>query len=313
MKSTPPNPAALFFAGPLNQQLLRGLMGLAQRFAPTLAGRLAFQLFSTPLPLKWRGRSAAVTKAAAGPWAAEHWELMGLRLCTWRHQGRLADAGRPRVLLVHGWAGSAHQMRPLAEQLWNAGYEPLALDMPAHGHSQGWQTHMPQFVQALHAAAQRYGPLHAIVAHSLGAVAAGHAVASGLAAAKLVMIACSAPPRQVLSWFGATFGLGPAGLAALQARLERLGGVRLEAFEPAWLGARLTLPLLLVHDEQDRAAPLAHAQALQRALPAGRLLLTQGLGHRRILADAGVAAAVIAHLDLGSSVADLHYTAGAPA
>jgi pimeloyl-ACP methyl ester carboxylesterase len=226
---------------------------------------------------------------------------MGLRLCTWRHQGRLAETGRPRVLLVHGWAGSARQMRPLAEQLWNAGYEPLLLDMPAHGHSQGWQTHMPQFVQALHAAAQRYGPLHAIVAHSLGAVAAGHAVASGLPAAKLVMIACSAPPRQVLSWFGACFGLGRAGLAALQARLERLGGVRLEAFEPAWLATRLTLPLLLVHDEQDKAAPLAHAQALQRALPAAHLLLTQGLGHRRILADAGVAEAVVKHLGLAGT------------
>lgn len=316
MKSTPPNPAALFFAGPLNQQLLRGLMGLAQRFAPTLARRLAFQLFSTPLPLKWQGRSAKA--AAAGPWVAEHWELMGLRLCTWRHHHQDAAAGRPRVLLVHGWAGSAQQMRPLAERLWNAGYEPLALDMPAHGHSQGWQTHMPQFVQALHAAAQRYGPLHGVVAHSLGAVAAGHAVATGLPAAKLVLIACSAPPRQVLAWFGATFGLGPAGLAHLQARLEGLGGVRLEAFEPTWLGARLKLPLLLVHDEQDKAAPLAHAQALQRALPAGRLLLTQGLGHRRVLADAGVAAAVIGHLGLGdnlnSSAPDLlHYTAGEPA
>lgn len=313
MKSTQANPAALFFAGPLNLQLLRGLMGLTQRLNPLLASRFAFQLFSTPLPLKWQGRSAAAA-TAAGPWLAEHWELMGLRLCTWRHQGSLTDAGRPRVLLVHGWAGSAQQMRPLAEQLWSAGYEPLLLDLPAHGHSQGWQTHMPQFVQALHAAAQRYGPLHGVVAHSLGAVAAGHAVATGLPAARLVMIASSAPPRQVLSWFGATFGLGAAGLAHLQARLEGLGGVGLEAFEPAWLGARLKLPLLLVHDEQDKAAPLAHAQALQRALPAGRLLLTQGLGHRRILADAGVAAAVISHLGLEGCAPDLlHYTAGEPA
>jgi pimeloyl-ACP methyl ester carboxylesterase len=285
------NPATMFFAGPKSQVLLRGLMRLAQGFGPGLASRLAFQLFSTPMPLKWRGRSAT---ANSGPWVAEHWELMGLRLCTWRR--RESEPGRPRVLLVHGWAGSAKQMRPLAEQLWAQGYEPLLLDMPAHGHSQGWQTHMPQFVQALHAAAQRYGPLHALIAHSLGAVAASHAVATGLPAAKLVLIACSAPPRQVLSWFGASFGLGRASLGAMQARLEQLGGVALEAFEPAWLGARLSLPLLLVHDEQDKAAPLPHAQALARAMPNGRLLLTQGLGHRRILADEAVAAAVLQHL-----------------
>ncbi|MCV2370632.1 alpha/beta hydrolase [Roseateles oligotrophus] len=286
------NPATMFFAGSISLPLLRGLMGFAQWLAPTLAGRLAFALFSTPMPTKRRSPSAATD----GPWRAEHWELMGLRLCTWRLSEAEGEPTRPRVLLVHGWAGSAKQMRPLAERLWSQGYEPLALDLPAHGHSQGWQTHMPQFVQALHAAAQRYGPLHAVVAHSLGAVAASHAVATGLPASKLVLIACSAPPRQVLSWFVACFGLGRAGLTALQARLEHLAGIQLDAFEPAWLATRLKLPLLLIHDEQDKAAPLIHAQALQQALPRGRLMLTQGLGHRRILADPAVAEAVLGHL-----------------
>ncbi|RQO55408.1 lysophospholipase [Paucibacter sp. KBW04] len=286
------NPATLFFAGGHSLRLLRTLMRAAQALGPGLASRLAFALFSTPLPLK-----RSVRQQRASPWVAEPWELMGLRLCAWRHRAHEAgSSSRPQVLLVHGWAGSAQQMQPLAEQLWAQGFAPLLLDMPAHGHSQGWQTHMPQFVQALHAAAQRFGPMHGIVAHSLGAVAVSHAVARGLPATRLVLLACSAPPRQVLGWFAQCFGLAGKSMAQMQQRLERLGGTALETFEPAWLGPRLPQATLLVHDEQDRAAPFANAQALAAALPDARLLTVQGLGHRRILSDAGVAQAVAEHL-----------------
>lgn len=286
------NPAALFFAAGSSQRLLRGLMRTAQALGPGLASRLAFALFSTPMPFK-----KSVRTQAAAPWVAEPWELMGLRLCSWRHREHGAGpSSRPQVLLVHGWAGSAQQMRPLADQLWAQGFSPILLDMPAHGHSQGWQTHMPQFVQALHAAAQRFGPVHGIVAHSLGAVAASHAVARGLPTTRLVLIACSAPQRQVLGWFAQCFGIAGQSMAQMQERLERLGGTALETFEPAWLGPRLPQATLLVHDEQDRAAPFANAQAIAAALPDARLLTVQGLGHRRILNDAGVAQAVAEHL-----------------
>lgn len=299
---TTDNPAALFYAGGLGLKLFRGLLSLTQRLTPTLGARLAFGLFCTPMPPKWRLR-----RDLPAPWQAQPWELMGQRLQAWRHaeaigRGDVAAAAapaisrRPRVLLVHGWAGSARHMLALAERLWSDGFDPVLLDMPAHGHSEGARTHMPQFLQTLHAAAQRFGPFDGLVAHSIGALAAGHAVAQGLPVRRLALLACSAPPRQVLRWFGLTFGLGDPVLQAIRARLVELGGVPLEAFEPAWLGGRLAVPTLLVHDRQDRAAPLAFAEALEQALPAARLLRTDGLGHRRVLGDAAVHDAVLAHL-----------------
>lgn len=288
---TTPNPASLFYAGAVSLRLLRGLLALSQSLSPRFSAALAFQLFSTPIPFKW-----ATRRSLPAPWQAQPWELMGRRLNAWRHSEAAASAERPRVLLVHGWAGEARQMLALAESLWAGGFDPILLDMPAHGHSQGWRTHMPQFQQTLHAAAQRFGPLHGIVAHSLGALAVGHAVAQGLPTERLALLACSAPPRQVLHWFGLSFGLGEGVIKRISARLTELGGVGLEAFEPAWLGQRLTLPTLLVHDRNDKAAPLAHAQALHAALPAARLHLTEGLGHRRILSDPAVLTLVSRYL-----------------
>lgn len=299
---TTDNPAALFYAGGLGLRLFRRLLGAAQALTPALVARLAFGLFCTPMPPKWRTR-----RVLPAPWQAQPWELMGQRLQAWRHAEAIgrgamaepavpAEAGRPRVLLVHGWAGSARDMLVLAERLWGAGFDPVLLDMPAHGHSDGARTHMPQFLQTLHAAALRFGPFDGLVAHSIGALAASHAVAQGLPVRRLALLACSAPPRQVLRWFGLTFGLGDPVLQAIRARLVEFGGVPLEAFEPVWLAERLAVPTLIVHDTRDRAAPLAGAEALARALPDARLLRTEGLGHRRVLGDAVVLDAIAAHL-----------------
>lgn len=285
------NPASLFYAGGLSLRLLRAGLALLQGPAPGLSARLAFGLFSTPLPLKWGQR-----KPLPAPWVAQPWELMGQRLCAWRHAAAASEPARPRVLLVHGWGGGAAQMRALAEQLWLGGLDPILLDMPAHGYSAGWRTHMPQFLQTLHAAAQHFGPLHGAAAHSIGALALSHSSARGLPVQRLALIACSAPPRQVLGWFGHAFGLREAVLQRLRARLVQLGGTGLETFEPAWLGAHLQQPTLLVHDRDDRAAPLKQAQALHQALPIAQLQVTSGLGHRRILRDAAVAQAVRRHL-----------------
>ena len=54
-----------------------------------------------------------------------------------------------------------------------------------------------------------------------------------------------------------------------------------------------SLPGLIVHDRGDRDVPVAHAERLQHSWPDARLMLTEGLGHRRILRDPEVIAAAV--------------------
>lgn len=42
-----------------------------------------------------------------------------------------------RVLLTHGWGSNIYYMRHIIENLYNQGYEVVALDLPAHGTSSG--------------------------------------------------------------------------------------------------------------------------------------------------------------------------------
>jgi pimeloyl-ACP methyl ester carboxylesterase len=288
------NPAAAFYAAGPAARAIGATLRLTERLVPALGTRATLRLFFTPLPWKFAARRPPPT-----PWRVTHWPFEGVRLAM--HRRADVAPGRPVVLLVHGWAGSAAQMRRLADALAAQGLDPVMLDLPAHGHSGGWRSTLPQFARAVFAAASRLGPLHGVVAHSLGALATLHAAARGLPVRRLALIAPSAPPAQFIDWFAGSFGLSPGLGERMRAQIERREGVPLSEYEPAWLGLRVAQPSLLLHDEADRIAPFAASRRLAAALRDARLEPCQGLGHRRILDDDGVADAVAAHLRLPDS------------
>ena len=82
----------------------------------------------------------------------------------------------------------------------------------------------------------------------------------------------------------------------MEQAILRREGVGVEQFGPDWLGTRVARPTLVLHDSDDRTAPLATGRALAGALRAARLQVTQGLGHRRILDAPSVIASVVQHL-----------------
>lgn len=283
------NPAAAFYATP-GARLLGALMRGAHRWSPALAARLALQLFFTPLP----GKRHARAKPVPAPWVARHRPFEGGRLATWQRSD--VAPGAPQVLLVHGWAGDAQQWRALGDRLAAAGFDPVLLDLPAHGRSDGRRATLPQWVRALFAVTAAHGPWHAVAAHSLGALAAAHALARGLPAGRLALVAPSPPPRQFLRWFAGVLGPGEPLAQRMQAWIERHEGTPMQQFEPEWLGPRLAQPTLLLHDRDDRTAPLSGAERLAGAIAGARFETSRGLGHRRILADPGVLTRLGEHL-----------------
>jgi pimeloyl-ACP methyl ester carboxylesterase len=217
------------------------------------------------------------------------------RLAAWRW-------GRgPAVLLAHGWGGCAGQMTPLVDPLLEAGYSVVASDAPAHGQSPGWSASIPAFAGAIARLAEAAGPLHGAVTHSMGGAALSLAVARGLPIRRAVLVG---PPADAAVWFDGFvrwLGFPAAAAPALRRRAERLAGERLDRLSAAALGPRLTLPLLVIHDRQDREVPLEDGARVAGAAAAGHLLVTEGLGHRRILRHPGVAAAAVRFLAEGTA------------
>jgi pimeloyl-ACP methyl ester carboxylesterase len=276
-----PNPAPLG-NGPFLRLLRLGL-GASQRLWPGLAVRAACRLFGTPL------RALDRRRAAPAGWLVTHWPFERASLTVYT---RPSAGDGPVVLLVHGWGGHAGQMLALASALEAQGLQPVLLEMPAHGRSAGTVSNLPQFARALEYAAarlQQHGSaLHAVVAHSLGANAAAHAVSRGLSAQRLVLLAPPASPYEYTRLFARMFGLSEATRAALQLRIEAQEGILMPQFEPAAVGPRIDVPTLVVHDRGDRINRYADGQAYARAIAGATLVGTEGLGHAKILRDAHV-------------------------
>ena len=271
--------------------------------APDLATAWAEQLFLTPP----RPKDAALTSLDLIDAKSELLEHKGRSIATWTWGARSREA--PAVLLAHGWGGNAAQMRGFVFPLLSAGYRVVAFDQPAHGASEGRLTGLPDFADVLaqvawHAGA-RQGGIAGVVAHSLGGAAASLAMSRGLPVRRAVVIATSLDVAAHARRFARWHGMPERVREAMQAAIEERFGVRWSQLDVARLAPGLAAPALVVHDRDDRVVPWTEATRFARLWPQARLLLTRGLGHRRILADEKVTAAAADFIAGRSAVAGL--------
>lgn len=286
MSTSPPTAGASYYGNSVLVRLARLGLSVSQQLWPGLAVRVAQRLFGTPLPPRWLGRR----RAWSAHWLIERWPFERAGLTLYRDSTAAGDA--PAVLLVHGWGGHAGQMLPLAGALAARGLQALILEMPAHGRSAGSTSNLPQFARAVEyvvAQLQASGlTLQAVVAHSLGANAAAHALSRGLAVQGLVMLAPPASPHAYTQLFARMFGLSEPTRGAMQRRIEAREGIVMPQFEPPAVGPRILVPTLVVHDRGDRINRFADGEAYARAIAGAQLQATQGLGHMKILKEPAV-------------------------
>jgi pimeloyl-ACP methyl ester carboxylesterase len=162
------------------------------------------------------------------------------------------------------------------------------------------------FARALAAVGRVFGPAYGVVAHSLGAPAAAYAMRRGFRAERAVFLAPPADPSDWAGRFAARLGVSPRVMAGMRARSERwLGASWPEVSLTGLLSLDQATPLLVVHDRDDRDVPFDHGHAVASRWPGARLVETSGLGHRRILRDAGVVAQAVSFVAGGpTSVCD---------
>lgn len=262
------------------------------------AGAWAERLFLTPP----RPRDAVASALDLIDARNTYLEHKGRHIAMWRWGSR--DA--PAVLLAHGWGGNAAQMRAFVFPLLEAGYRVIAYDQPAHGVSGGRLTGLPDFAEVLAEVAWHHGGVKAVIAHSLGAAGAALSLSSGKTAfEKIVLVS---PPSDLVGYsrrFARWYWIPEPVRKAMQTAIEERYGVLWEDLELARIAPRLGAQALVMHDRDDRMMPWTHGATVARLWPGARLLSTDGLGHRRILADESVTRAAADFVAGRSSVASI--------
>lgn len=200
-------------------------------------------------------------------------------------------ASGPPVLLLHGWDGSASDFRHLVPALVAAGFRTVSIDAPGHGTSDGDTSNVLMSAAALVAAAGRVARPAAVVAHSFGAAAAGWAMAHGLAADRLVLLAPAPEPGAYVRGLASVGGerLERAALAEMGRRV----GVPTTAVSLRASAPHITVPVTVIHDRGDREVPIAPVEAVVAGWPSAELHRTSDLGHRRLLRDPEVLSLVV--------------------
>lgn len=262
--------------------VLRRLFRTLGAASPPLAARLADLLFCTP------PRSRAPRSLAALQRTGRRFELTvdRRRVVGWRW------GDGPAVLLVHGWGSRGSRLGVYVPPLTQAGYSVVAFDAPGHGAS-GWGTSsLPEFARSALALRHVTGPVHAVVAHSLGGAATMLAMRWGLEARRVALIA---PPANPLGWvdrFAELFQLERDVVALMRERMERRLRFSWTELDMLRAARDMDAPAMVVHDRDDPTVPWQDGAAVAGAWPGAKLVTTEGLGHRDIVRDPAIVRAV---------------------
>jgi len=198
----------------------------------------------------------------------------------------------PMVFLLHGWEGSSADMVPFVQPLVNTGYSVSALDLPAHGASEGTLASLFQFTRAVRQLLEKISHPHAVIAHSAGCPVIIEAIRSGMMTDAAVLIGSPARYKDQAILVARQLGLDHDGTEQMLHELAAMD-VDVSAINTPLAARDLKIPGLVIHSDNDRVIPCALGKEVADAWPGAEYILVNGLGHRRILSSPEVIQAVV--------------------
>lgn len=242
---------------------------MGSRLAPALTAAVAERLFLTTQRRAPRDGERDVLQGASP------FRIAGMRAWAW--------GKGPTVLLVHGWNGRATQLGEFVGPLVDRGYSVVAFDAFGHGDSPGRRLSLPEMASCIRQVANELGAVYGVIAHSMGGAATILALAQGLQIDRAVFVAPPADLRLFLKVFSDTLGISDEVRDRVQRRIELRLGMPMEQMRADLLARSMQIPLLVIHDQDDKEVPLSAGQSIANAWPGAELIVTKGFGHQRIL------------------------------
>jgi pimeloyl-ACP methyl ester carboxylesterase len=190
-----------------------------------------------------------------------------------------------KVLLAHGWSGRSTQLFMIANRFLEKGYMIISFDGPAHGKSSGKTTNMVEYITTIKAINKKFGPFEAAVGHSFGGMAIINANADTAIFKTIVTIGSGDKVEDILSNFTNSLGLKKSISKKLESYFESKWNVKISDFAVFKAAEKMKTPTLVVHDIIDGDVAVSCAQNIRQHLENGHLLITNGLGHTKILRD----------------------------
>jgi len=249
--------------------------------SPKLAAQFAMKLFTTPVKFKLPKREQEMDNNSRQ-------ELLLLptlnKMINIYHLGD----GNKKVLLVHGWSGRGTQLCSIADRLVKAGISTISFDAPAHGKSSGRNSDMTEFIDGILLLDEKFGPFDYAIGHSLGAMALLNAIKKGLKVNRAVIIGSGDIIKDIMDDFIQKLGMNIATGDIMIRLFEKKFNQSINNYSAYIAAQQVNIPVLIFHDEDDADVPVNSAYHIKQNLADAELIVTAGLGHRKILGDKNV-------------------------
>lgn len=253
---------------------------ILQLISNRLASEYALWLFFTPLKFPMPKREYAMDKNS------QQFQLkvpsIGKKINVYRYGN-----GEKRILLVHGWSGRGTQLFTMADFLVSKGYQVISFDAPAHGKSEGKKTYMKEFVLSV-LELQKHFSFHGIIGHSLGAMSVINATRLGFKTPYVVAISGGNLVTDIIDDFIDKMQMNRKVWQYIHNYLDKILEEDINEYSIEQAVKKVKQPLLIIHDTDDIDVPVKCAYDIHNQSNTSEIFITEGLGHRRILADNSV-------------------------
>lgn len=196
--------------------------------------------------------------------------------------------GPKKVLLVHGWNGRGTQLVSIAKAFKELNYTIISFDAPGHGKSAKTTANMKHFIEAVFELDKKYNGFDVMIGHSLGGMSVINSLGRGLQTDKAVIIGSGNTTKAITEDFLGTIGMKQKLTPTLINLFERKYNDKMTNYDVADQALKVNVPVLIIHDKNDKDVPFTAAEAISKNLQNNELLITTGLGHRKILGDENV-------------------------
>lgn len=253
-------------------KLIGSYLNTLSVIAPTYAGKVGYQIFSSPLspPVKPHHREFLDT-ASQFTFESEGVELQGYK---W-------GSGQKKILFLHGWQSHSFRWKKYIEAFSADNYTMYAFDAPAHGLSKGKIANIPVYSAALKVFMERTGSMDAVVAHSMGSFSTLHLLYhhAHFDFGRIVLLGSPGEANDFITYYKKLTGLNDRTFKYIIDHLVQVFGQTPDYFSAPKFATALRSPGLIIHDLGDDEAPYEHAQRIHQAWPQSRMITTQGYGH----------------------------------
>jgi pimeloyl-ACP methyl ester carboxylesterase len=260
-------------------QYIRTKFRLLASISKRKAAEKAFLLFCTP---QYRNRKELPPLFEQAE--KLEFDLQGniVRGYRWNH------GSNKKALILHGFESTVVNFENYIEGLIKKGYEVLAFDAPAHGHSTGKYITLILYKEMLHFIHDRFGPFDAYIAHSFGGLTLSLALEEmgNDDTEKIVFIAPAAETKTAIDNFFKLLHLDEKIRPEFENIIQEMGGHPANWYSISRIAPKIRAQVLFLQDRDDHMTPLSDVEPIiEKNYSNFRFVISEGLGHRRIYRD----------------------------